>query len=69
MFVTFDVSKHLITSLFTELSDNFFLAVLSFKTKLLRQGDVAHVIQLNTEHKLPVKISVVVFPSRFQLQI
>ena len=57
MFVTFDVSKHLITSLFTEFSVNLSLALLSFKTTLSGQGDWEHVIQLNTEHKLPVNIS------------
>ena len=39
MFVTFDVSKHLITSLFKKLSNNFFLAVLSFNTTLSGQDD------------------------------
>ena len=38
VFVTFDVSKHVITSLFTELSDNFSLTILSFKTTLSGQG-------------------------------
>jgi len=39
MVVTFDVSKHLITSLYTELTDNSSSALLSFKTTLLEQGD------------------------------
>ena len=69
MFVTFDVSKHLITSLFTELSVNLSLALLSFKTTLSGQGDWEHVIQLAIEHRLPVNISSMTFPSRFQLQI
>ena len=50
---------------FVALYFSFIALYSSFET----QGDWGHVIQLNTEHRLPVNISVITFPSRFQLQI